>query len=160
LGRIIEQYRGTEKDLLFEDDFVDRLLRTQKSDPSCFSILALMLPDLDYTQQFHIDHLHPAASFSKDRLSIAKWIRDEEQRSFYTNSENWNGLANLHLLSPSQNTSKQATPLADWFARQKGMRPEDLLIPPDTDLRFEFFEEFINARSQLLKQRLSSLVSS
>ena len=65
---IIKDYKGTSKDLVFDNDFIDRLLKTQKEEASCFSILALLFPDLDFTQPLDIDHLHPALSFSQKRL--------------------------------------------------------------------------------------------
>lgn len=67
LDEIVTDYRGAAKDLTFDDDFIDRLLKTQKDDSSCFSIPALLFPDLDFTRSLDIDHLHPAASFRKKR---------------------------------------------------------------------------------------------
>ncbi len=43
------------------DDYIDDLLKTQKDTRYCFSILALLYPNLDYkNNDFHQDHLHPA----------------------------------------------------------------------------------------------------
>ena len=109
LNEIIENYRGTTKDLVFDDDFIDRLLKTQKQDPSCFPILALLFPDLDYTRSLDIDHLHPAAAFTKESLDTIRF-RGDQHRSFFENSENWNGIVNLHLLDSSLNRSKQDMP--------------------------------------------------
>ena len=158
LNEIIEDYRGEPKDLVFDDDSVERLLKTQKDDPSCFSILALLSPDLDYTRSLDIDHLHPVAAFSEKSLDATPLLANPNSRSFFENRENWNGIVNLHLLNSSRNKSKQDTPLKEWFAEQKDMKPEDLLIPAGTELAFESFEKFIGARSAYLKQKLRSLV--
>lgn len=158
LDEIVTDYRGTAKDLVFDDDFIDRLLKTQKDDSSCFSILALLFPDLDFTQSLDIDHLHPTASFRKKRLDSQVGFGNPEGRFFYENLENWNGIANLHLLNSSKNKSKQDVPLDQWLAKQNGTKAEDLLIPTGTDLSFGAFESFINARAAFLKQKLGSLV--
>lgn len=158
LDEIVTDYRGTAKDLTFDDDFIDRLLKTQKDESSCFSILALLFPDLDFTQSLDIDHLHPAASFRKKRLDAHVGFNNPGGRSFYENPENWNGIANLHLLNSSKNKSKQDEPLEQWLARQNGTKAEDLLIPAGTDLSFVAFELFVEARATFLKQKLGSLV--
>lgn len=160
LDEIVAAYRGTTKDLAFDNDFLDRLLRTQKDDSSCFSILALLFPDLDFTQSLDIDHLHPATSFSKKRLDAHVAFVNPAIRSFYENPENWNGIANLHLLNSSKNRSKQDEPLEQWLAKQIGTKPEDLLIPTGTDLSFAAFESFVEARMALLKQKLGALTRS
>ena len=158
LDKIVDNYRGTTKDLVFDEDFIDRMLKTQKEDSSCFSILALLFPDLDFTQSIDIDHLHPAASFRSEKLDTVGHFSNPGGRSFYENPENWNGIANLHLLNSSKNKSKQDMPLKQWFDKQRGMKREDLLIPPKTDLAFEEFEAFINSRTTFLKNKLASLV--
>lgn len=158
LDEIVIDYRGTAKDLTFDDDFIDRLLKTQKDDSSSFSILALLFPDLDFTQSLDIDHLHPAESFRNKRLDAQVGFNNPGGRFFYENPDNWNGIVNLHLLNSSKNKSKRAEPLDKWVAKQKGKRDEDFLIPSGTDLSFGAFESFINARASLLKQKLGSLV--
>ena len=158
LNKIIENYRGTNKDLTFDNDFIDRLLKTQKGESSCFSILALLLPDLDYTQALEIDHLHPQSAFSEEKLDSMAFFDNSDSRSFFENPENWNGIANLHLLNSSLNKSKKDMPLAEWLAKQNGIKAEDLLIPTGTPLAFDAFEEFIKARSSFLRKKLHSLV--
>ncbi len=158
LDEIVAEYRGTAKDLTFDDDFIDRLLKTQKDDSSCFSILALLFPDLDFTQSLDIDHLHPAASFRKESLEAHGCFNNPGGRPFYENPENWNGIANLHLLNSSKNKSKQDEPLEQWLARQNGTKAEDLLIPTGTNLTFAAFEAFVEARTAFLKQKLGSLI--
>ena len=158
LDEIVNGYKGTTKDLTFDDDFIDRLLKTQKDDSTCFSILALLFPDLDFSQSLDIDHLHPAASFRRKGLDSHVSFSNPGDRAFYENPENWNGISNLHLLNSSKNKSKQDVPLIQWLAKQNGTKAEDLQIPTGTDLSFGSFELFIDARSAFLKQKLSTLV--
>ncbi len=158
LTEIIKDYRGHSKDLLFDDDFISRLLKKQKDDASCFSILALLMPDLDYTRALQKDHLHPAAAFSRERLTQHEFLRQKpEAMDFFQNHENWNSIVNLHLLEESRNKSKQDRPVADWFKEQNGLTPDALLIPADAPLDFESFQTFVEKRTQYLSKILKEL---
>jgi hypothetical protein len=158
LSIIADMYRGTAKSLDFDDDYIDRLLKTQKDDGSSYLIISLLSPDLDYTRSLDIDHLHPAAAFSKERLDACEFLKDKpDLRSFYENPETWNSIVNLQLLDSSKNRSKQDTPLSDWVKEPGGPRISDLNIEPDTDLSFSAFKEFIEARTEFLKKRLKNL---
>lgn len=146
---IVEAYKGTNKDLIFDDDFIDQLLETQKDDPMCYTILALLMPTRICTSLtgLHKDHLHPAAEFKAERLDQRKELfKDKpEKRSFFEKPENWNTIANLHLLDGAMNQSKQDTPLEDWIKSQNVALPV-LLIPTETPLDFESFPSFIEKR--------------
>ncbi|MBK8730856.1 MAG: hypothetical protein IPM00_16625 [Tetrasphaera sp.] len=159
LDKILAGYRGTARDLTFDDVFVDRLLVTQKDDPNCYSILALLQPDVDIQQILHADHLHPAADFSKDRLDKREFlIGNPELRAFYEDRENWNSVSNLWLLTESENTSKQDKPLKDWLEPRLGKTVLDPLIPADTSLDFVDYKDFIEKRRAFLKAKLEGLV--
>ncbi len=145
--------------MTFTDDFIDRLLKTQKEHPSCFSILALLYPDLDFSQALDIDHIHPAAGFRKAALAKHDWSNDPERRAFYEAPENWNGIANLQLLNASENKAKQDMDLSQWIQKNPSRFPM-LYVPAQTDLGFNAFEEFIATRRQCLKQKLQQLVIS
>lgn len=158
LAHIIEEYRGKSKDLRFDDDFIDRLLTTQKDDGSCFSILALIQPDLDYSRPLDKDHLHPGIAFSSKYLDGYEFLKqDPALRETYSNSEYWNSIINLQLLDASRNRSKLDEPLKDWLVRQEGLTLAQLHIPESTSLRFEDFPAFVEARSQRLKQVFKQL---
>jgi hypothetical protein len=159
LEKILAGFRGTARDLTFDDAFVDRLLSTQKDDPNCYSILALLQPDIDIQQLLHADHLHPAADFSKHRLDGRDFLDGKaELRSFYEDRENWNGVGNLWLLTESENTSKQDKPLKDWLEPRHGKTTLDPLIPAGTSLDFADFKDFIEQRRAFLKAKLEGLV--
>ena len=158
LTHIVEEYRGKSKDLRFDEDFIDRLLKTQKDDPACFSILALIQPNLNYNLALDKDHLHPGIVFSKKRLDAHEFlVGNADLRAFYQNPENWNSIVNLQLLDASRNRSKLDEPLKDWFARQTGLTLAHLDIPDGTSLNFEDFQTFVWVRSQHLKQLFQAL---
>jgi len=159
LDKILAGYRGTARDLTFDDVFVDRLLTTQKDDPNCYSILALLQPDVDIQQLLHADHLHPAADFGKERLDKRDFLTGSpELRAFYEDRENWNGVSNLWLLTESENTSKQDKPLKEWLEPRLGKTTLDPLIPPGTGLDFEDYKDFIERRRSFLKAKLEGIV--
>ena len=161
LAKIVNSFKGTNKDFTFDDEFIDRILVTQKEEASCFSILSLLLPDLDYTRALDKDHLHPAVYFKPDRLDKCAFLtgNNEKFRPLYENPENWNSIINLHLLDASLNRSRQEEPLATWINRSDiPLKKEDLLIPKETDLAFAAFKDFIVGRSTIIKTRLKSLV--
>lgn len=157
LQQIIDSYRGSNRDLTFDSEFADRLLKTQKNDPAAFAILALLQPGIDIHQLLHVDHLHPADSFDPKKLAALNELREDPQAlAFYSDRENWNGITNLQLLSESENTSKQHKPLKDWLVVQPN-HLLDPLIPAGTSVEFGDFQDFIAERSALLKERLSAL---
>jgi len=158
LTHIVEEYRGKSKDLRFDEDFIDRLLKTQKDDPACFSILALIQPDLNYNLAIDKDHLHPGVTFSAKQLDKQEFLAtNTDLKAFYQNPENWNSIVNLQLLNASSNRSKLDEPLKDWFARQTGLTLAQLHIPDGASLSFEDFQTFIWARSQHLKHLFQAL---
>ena len=159
LQKIIDGGRGTTRDLRFDREFIENLLRKQKGDPACYSILALLQPGLDINQALHLDHLHPAIAFTSKRLDRLDFLKDAPAlREFYEDPENWNSIANLHLLSESENTSKNETPLKEWMEARKGETLVDPLIPAGTDLAFVAFPDFVAARSERLRSMLEALV--
>ncbi|CAI9402675.1 hypothetical protein [Aestuariimicrobium sp. T2.26MG-19.2B] len=159
LDQIVAAYLGSPRDLTFDDAFVDRLLTTQKDDPSCYSILALLQPEVDIQQSLHADHLHPAADFRADRLEKRDFLHGApELWAFYEDRSNWNGVGNLWLLTESENTSKQDLPLEAWLEPRMGKTTLDPLIPPGASLDFADFKDFVEERRALLKSKLQALV--
>lgn len=157
IKEIINDYKGHGKDITFDDDFVGRLLKTQKDDASCFSILALLMPDLDYSRALQKDHIHPASAFRKEKIGSYDFITNQDDADFFQNPENWNSILNLHLLDESRNKSKQDRPFADWFGEQDGVSLASLLIPEDAPLEFKSFREFIDKRTIHLSKILNDL---
>jgi Protein of unknown function DUF262 len=157
LGAIISSFKGTNKDLAFDEDFIDRLLKTEKDHPSCYSILALVMPERVCTTALHKDHLHPAAAFSPERLDEQDFLHGNlALRVFYESPQNWNTIANLHLLDGALNQSKQDQPLLEWFTEQP-LSLDMLMIPPQASLEFTDFPDFMKARAEFLTMKLKAL---
>jgi uncharacterized protein with ParB-like and HNH nuclease domain len=159
LPAIIKRYKATNKDLRFDEETLDKLLETQHGEGRCRALLHLLFPEMNVSEVFHIDHLHPRAAFDKKLLNKASFLQDDEHlMAFYRNPVHWNAIPNLHLLNHSQNLAKKDRPLKEWLSDQNvHLTPGDLLIK-NVDLEFTSFKAFYLARREALKQRLISRV--
>ena len=159
LPAIIDRYKATNKDLRFDEETLDKLLETQHGEGRCRALLHLLFPEMNVSEVFHIDHLHPRASFDKKLLNKASFLQDDERlMAFYRDPVHWNAIPNLHLLNHSQNLAKKDRPLKEWLSDQNvHLSPSDLLIE-NVDLEFTSFKAFYLARREVLKQRLISRV--
>lgn len=153
--------RGQGKDPQITDEFINSLLLTQKDAKQAFTILALLAPNLDYRNNFHADHLHPAAAFGRRRLA-ASGVPDSDW-AFYADDNNWNSILNLAHLDAHENMSKQDTLLADWVIGEADRQQisqakfcSDRSLPDPTLLAFSDFRTFIAHRPELLAERLRS----
>jgi hypothetical protein len=145
------------KSLSLSDEVIEDILKTQKDSPNCYAILALLYSHLQYDSVlFHKDHLHPASKF----LKLSRDDFDSEEKYlFFTNTENWNSILNLQLLSSSSNESKNDEDLNVWVAN-KGIDLSSRLIPLETSLEFDDFEEFIKNRKKLLINTIKTIIDS
>jgi len=122
-------------------------------------LLHLLFPEMNPTEVFHIDHLHPKSAFEKKKLKKDdRLVQDDQLMNFYLAERHWNSVANLHLLNDSQNISKNDQPLADWFDRPDIHLSAETLLASGADLSFESFPEFYEVRRKALKDRLKERV--
>jgi hypothetical protein len=148
--------RAQGRDPQITKEFIDALLFTENDEKQAFTILALLRPDLDFRNVFHVDHLHPRASFSRARLRAANISEDEIP--FYRDGRNWNSIRNLSLLSPNENQSKNDMTLEEWVGAEAVRRGvsagtvcADLHLPQEDGLlKLEKFPEFIEAQHKSL----------
>jgi len=142
-----------KRDLSVGDEFIENLLLTQINEQYSFSILALLYPNLDYkNNNFHMDHLHPAAKYND--------LSDKDKQEF-----GWpiyNSILNLQMLDANENMSKNDSDLALWVNNQtknsdKKKFLEDHLIP-DVNLELNNFKEFITERKKMLQSKLKELL--
>ena len=153
LEKIIKAYEATNKDLRFDDAYIENMLNIQYGETRCRAVLHLLFPELKATEIFHIDHLHPQKLFTKKNITKVEDFTDE-QKVFYMNANHWNSISNLHLLNDSLNLSKSDQSLEDWIKNNNsGFTNKDLLIDDSISLSFTCFEDFYKARRQALKQR-------
>ncbi|MBD5420942.1 MAG: DUF262 domain-containing protein [Bacteroides sp.] len=139
--------RAINQPASFTDDEIDHILMdTQKGSKYSFTVLALLYPDLKYSdREFHEDHLHPFSSFNNE---------DTDTRYIA------NSVLNLQMLQGNENKSKNAMSLSDWVSKEeaKGRSRDrilnDALIPLNVSLDRRDFENFIEERKKLLRKTL------
>jgi hypothetical protein len=152
--------REQGRDPQITNEFIDALLSTEKDEKQAFTILALIRPDLNFKNVFHIDHLHPRAAFRQSKLRAAGIAAEEV--SFYRDTRNWNGICNLSLLGPNENQSKGEMPLDLWVeeeAQRRNVSPTticaDLHLPQKNSLwSFTEFPAFIEETPQHLAREI------
>ncbi len=159
LEKIIDRYKGSNKDLRFDDEYIESLLNIRYGEGRCRALLHLLFPEMNPTEVFHIDHLHPRNHFSKKYLEKLDYVANTpENLSFYENPEHWDTIPNLHLLNHSQNISKQDTSLKQWLSHSSNNYTPSMLLVSDDNIEFSRFPEFYNERRNALKQRLLNRV--
>lgn len=160
LEQIIEKYKGTNKDLRFDPEYLDNLLDIQYGEGRCRALLHLLFPEMNPTETFHIDHLHPKSAFEKSALKAHEFlVGNDELVAFYVEAGHWNSMANLHLLNDSQNISKKAKRLTEWVGSSGvTVTKSHLLLGDAVSLNFEDFKPFYEQRRAALKERLMDRV--
>lgn len=130
------------------EEEIDRLFSYQKGSKYSFSVLSMLFPALNFADRiFDQDHLHPISSF------------DDDPENYATA----NSILNLQLLQDNENKSKNAASLEEWVDYSVKKRNvskqqvlDEALIPTDTSLNIEDFQDFVKARRELLRDRLLS----
>ena len=159
LEAIIDRYKGTNKDLRFDNDYIESMLDIQYGEGRCRALLHLLFPEMDLSRVYHIDHLHPKAEFDVRKLKKQMFLEENDALlAFYSDAAHWNSIANLHLLDDSQNQSKRDKMLSDWLNDPSVHLSANDLLVSDASLEFSAFEEFYHKRRAALKERLSRRV--
>ncbi len=137
------------------DDYIEELLLTQKDSQYSFPLLALLYPNLDYkNNNFHQDHLHPAAEF--EQLSIT----DKAEFGWKV----YNSICNLQMLDANENMSKNDTSLKTWIEAETANYDvkqfcESHTIPQNVSYDLAAFKQFIEERKKLLIAKLKELLN-
>ncbi|HMQ96603.1 MAG TPA: DUF262 domain-containing protein [Candidatus Nanoperiomorbaceae bacterium] len=159
LETIIERYKATNKDLRFDDEYIESMLNIQYGEGRCRALLHLLFPEMDPSRVYHIDHLHPKAEFDGRKLKKHDFLSaSSDLLGFYQDPAHWNSIANLHLLNDSQNSSKGDRRLSDWFDDPSVHVSRADLLVGEVSLAFKDFRDFYTTRRENLKARLSSRV--
>jgi uncharacterized protein with ParB-like and HNH nuclease domain len=137
------------------DNYIEELLLTQKDSQYSFSILALLYPNMDYqNNNFHQDHLHPAASY--------KNISDKDKEDYGWGI--YNSILNLQMLDANENMSKNAMTLKDWVLQETNNSDlkrfmDSHIIPQNINLDLSNFSEYIIKRKELLLNKLKETLN-
>lgn len=146
--------KNIKKDTTVGDEFIEDLLYSQKDDQYTFSTLSVLYPNLDYkNNDFHKDHIHPAASY--DNLTDDL----KEKYGWWT----YNSIYNLQMLDANENMSKNDTSLKEWVDEQtKNIDMDKFLeshLIPNVDFELDNFEDYIENRKTLLIDELKRILN-
>ncbi|OLS23357.1 MAG: hypothetical protein HeimC3_25210 [Candidatus Heimdallarchaeota archaeon LC_3] len=124
-----------------------------------FSVLALLYPNLDYKNKFHIDHIFPRSLFDKRKLKKLGII--EEDIEFYKN--NVDSLANLQIMEGHENQEKLDKLPNEWINNffVDEQRKMDYLRKnyiPEEYLDINKFKIFLDKRTILMKNQYSGIL--
>lgn len=160
LDKIIDKFRGTPNSIIFSADDIDNLFYYEYGQSYTYSILSMLYPAFDFSNKFHIDHMHPKSIFTEKKLK-ARGIPDAKIDAFM---EEYNCLANLQLLEGVPNMEKLASDFKDWVKKTyPGDVPRKEYMKrhyvPDVDLDLANFEDFIKERKALMREEFTKQLS-
>lgn len=156
---IYDALSQTTRSMRFDEEELEGVLSYRYGQSYTFSVLSMLYPWLDYEQQFNIDHIFPKYLFKSKELS--KRNIPEERWDLYL--EQVNNLGNLQFLQGAKNREKSSTEFDQWFEEENLTEEEkihyrQLHMIPEMDYSFENFPQFINLRTNLLRERLAALL--
>ncbi len=159
LKQIINKFKGTNKSLIFSDEDIENLTLYKYGQGFTFSVLSLIYPNLDYKNQFHIDHIHPKSFFTKSQLR-KKGILDEDIENY---QDYVNYISNLQILEATPNIEKLNKDFETWLDNicpDEDSRNEYIKthLIPNVNLNFKNFIEFSDKRDKLLIHRLKKML--
>ena len=158
-AKLGEEMARRGRELVFNDEEVEELVDTEYHSPRVFALLSLIFPFVDPGKLFHVDHIFPAARFSKRKLRDAA-VPEDKIEEFRDRA---NRLGNLQLLRERVNTEKSAAMPAEWLLRaypDQGRRAsyvDDHMLGSVPETMTEF-AEFYTARRARLVARIKGLL--
>jgi len=146
--------KNIKKDTTVGDEFIEDLLYSQKDDQYTFSTLSILYPNLDYkNNDFHKDHIHPAASYN----NLTDYLKEKYGWRTY------NSIYNLQMLDANENMSKNDKSLKEWVdAQTKNIDKDKFLenhLIPNVELELDNFEEYFEKRKELLIKELKKVLN-
>ncbi len=141
--------------LRFEEEELDDLLDQKYGSPLAFSVLSMLYPYIDFTNQFHIDHIFPQSQFSLRRLRKPN-IKEEDIPEY---RDRYDRVGNLQLLAGPENLAKGDMMPADWIrdvGDRKAWYGRNYVdeIPNDLSGFLAFYED----RRGRMKRRLAQVL--
>ena len=146
-------FAAVGRPLRFVEEEVDDLLDGKGG--TAFSVLALLFPDFDLANKFHVDHVYPQARFTVFQLGKAE-VHEEHWQEYKDRRDR---VANLQFLTEVENLEKGAKLPAGWL-REHGRGDQlrkrgDLEKPPDGMVGFL---DWYEARRERMKKTLGRLL--
>jgi hypothetical protein len=149
-----ELYKSLEIEPQLSNIEIDRILEYGYQGRYTNLVLSLLYPDRDWKDAvFHEDHIFPQSEFQL-RLLKKRGYDEAKAKSYIAK---YNLLANLQLLTDSENLSKNAAPFEEWIKTRDPSFHKRHLIPEMTTYGFDAFESFFEKRRNDIAQVLQGL---
>lgn len=133
---------------------IEGLLANKYRGKYTYLVLSLLYPDRDWKDiVFHEDHIFPESAFSV--RDLRKKGYDEGKLERYRSL--FNTVLNLELLTDTENLSKNSTPFKKWISSRDNGFKHRHLIPDMETYDLDDFNEFIEARKQLVISQLKKI---
>lgn len=140
----------------FSKTEIENLLGINYCTKYSYLTLSLLYPDRDWKDNvYHEDHIFPKSEFTQAKLRHRGY--DDAKIKKYLQS--FNSLANLQLLTASENLEKNATPFDEWLLGKDANFKVRHRIPEIDSYDFDNFLDFIEKRSGLIAERLEKVSS-
>jgi hypothetical protein len=155
------------KPLTVTDALVDDILCLSYGKARTFAVLAALFPHVDTRNQFHVDHVFPAALL--DKKSLRRQKKDDGTTRFTPDEidkllDLRDRLPNLELLPGLENIGKSAKLPEKWLAAEypsahdRSAFLERNALPQSLPLSVEEYRDFFDERSAKLAARIHSLL--
>lgn len=147
--------KNIKQPTVLTEETIDEILSTQKEQTYAFPILALFYPNLNLSNKYNLDHMHPMSSF-KTYFSKNLNLKDEKE-----SKKRYNSIVNLQMLGENENKSKNDMSLCDWVAqtgKDRATLKKETYLPENIDLALESFDDFYAERKKLLAEKLKEIL--
>lgn len=148
---------GSGRSARFDEYAADEVLSIAYGKRRTFLALSLLYDRTAWgTLEYHQDHIFPRSLFADETLRAAgvpadKWDRYRELRD---------RLGNLELLLAHENEEKSDKDFGEWIRTRDRTFKQTHLIPEDAALlELGRFDEFVQAREALIRERLRGVLS-
>ncbi|HEU5380438.1 MAG TPA: DUF262 domain-containing protein [Ktedonobacteraceae bacterium] len=149
------ELRRAGRKATFGPETVDTILNLTYGKPLTYLALSLLYGDNNEgNNDLHQDHIFPQDQFKPHRMTSAG-LSSEQQKAY---KELMNRLGNLQLLPGNENEEKSNQDFSTWLATRAPIFRQKHLIP-DSDLllTFDQFTGFMQAREDMIRQRLTEI---
>ena len=135
----------------FSTDDIDALLRHNYATQYSYLILSLIYPNRDWKDaKYNEDHIYPKTTFTEKKLRQMGLTGEQIEFAL----ANYNTIANLELLTESENKRKNDAPFNEWITGRDTSFKERHCIPDGMDYTYDNFKTFIERRKKILHDAL------
>jgi len=150
-----DKLAAIQRQTRFDQTAVENFLAINYSRATSFFALSLLYDRTHWGEEpWNKDHIFPQSWFTPKALADHGIPADQHERYI----DGHNRIANLQLLTQQENIEKSDKDFEEWIRSRDAAFKQRHLIPEDRNLlRFENFERFVEAREELIRERLRTL---